>query len=242
METGVHMEFNNGHETDKHRAKWPEIIIMFMAIISFFWQARKENPWLLIIPVFFILLSIVLLLRDSRLISRLVKGCRLKKQSKRQDREARKHYSSFVLLIEKAGLFRQLMDHLERTEWNTKENYLQLGNIPFVNWYNDIFGTAKGLKIKHLNEMKLISQRFRDFLNAFNEHYIRTFSIAYKLGQAKYPNEDTKKSIIQLKRQYDALLIDYNDFCKEFNDKCANSPLIPIFLPPDLDWIKGDKL
>jgi hypothetical protein len=236
------MEFNNGHETDKYPAKWPEIIIMFMAIISFFWQSREGNPWFLIIPVFFILLSIVLLLRDWGLFSRLVKGYRLKKQNKRGNREAKKHYSSLIRLIEKAGLFRLLMDHLDRTEWNTKEYFPYLGNIPFVNWYNDIIGTAKGLKIKRLDELKLISQRFRDFLDAFNEHYVRTFSTAYKLGQAKYPNEDTKKTIIQLKRQYDALLIEYNDFCKKFNNKCANSVLVPIFLPPDLDWKQGDKL
>jgi len=237
------MEFNNPHEMDRHQGRWPEIIIMFMAIGSFLWSLRKENHWLFVIPIFFILVSTVLLIRDSSLFGRLAKGYRQKKYNKKGNREAKRQYSKFVLVLEKSGLFRDLMDHLDRTEWNNKDNYPQLGNIRFVNWYNGILETAKGLKIKHLDEMKLIAQRFRDFLDAFNEHYIQTFSTAYKLGHAKYPNEDFKKQIVQLKRQYDNVLIEYNDFCKEFNDKCTNSILVPIFrLPPDLEWAKGDKL
>jgi hypothetical protein len=236
------MEFNNFREMDKHQVKWPEIIIMFMTIISFLWSLRKESVWWVLIPIALFVLCVVLLIRDSGLFNRLVNRHRLRKQYKRGDRETKKHYSRFVLLIEKSGLFRNLMDHLDRTEWANKDNYPQLGNIRFVNWHNRILETAKGLKIKHLDEMNLIVQRFRDFLEAFNEHYIQTFSTAYKLGHAKYPSEDFKKQIVQLKRQYDNVLGEYNDFCKEFNNKCSNSILAPIYsFPPDLDWVKGDK-
>lgn len=236
------MESNNLPETDKHQVKWPQIIIMFMAIGSFFWTLRNQSRWLLIVPICFILLSLVLLVRDSGPYKRLVKGYRLKKKNKKERRETKKYYPRFVLLVEKSCLFRNLMDYLDRTEWNNKENYPYLRNISFVNWHNDILQTAKGLKIRNSDEMKLISQRFKDFLDAYNAHYLETFSTAYKLGQAKYPNEDIKKQIVQLKRRYDNFLDEYNDFCKEVNSKCANSVLAPVYcLPPDLDWAKGDK-
>ena len=237
------MELNKPNEINRHQGRWPQIIIMLVAVGTFLWTLRKEGRWLLIVPIFLIVLSAVLLIRDSGLFNRIIKRYRLKKKYRIGDREAKKLYSRFVLLVEKSELFRYLMDYLDRSEWNTKDYCPQLGNILFVNRYNDILETAKGLKIKHLDEMKLISQRFRDFLDSFNEHYIQTFSIAYKLGQAKYPNEDIKKKVVQLKRQYDSFLYDYNDFCKEVNSRCGISVLVPFFsIPPDLDWEKGDKL
>jgi hypothetical protein len=236
------MEFYKSHEINKHPGRWPEIITLFLGIISFLLSLTKENHWLFIIPIFFMVLSAILLINDLALFSRLVKWYRLKRSIKKGNKETKKQYSKFVLILEKSGLFRELMDQLDRTEWYNKNNYPYLGNIHFVNWYNGILETAKALKIKHLDEMKLITQRFRDFLVAFNGYYIQTFSTAYKLGQAKYSNEDFKKIIVQLKRQYDDVLSEYDDFCKEFNNKCANSVLVPIFTrPPDLDWAKGDK-
>jgi hypothetical protein len=236
------MEFYKSKGIDKFPSSWPEIITLFLAIISFLLSLRKENRWLFIIPIFFMILSAIFLINDLGLFNRLGRWYRLKRSIKKWNKEAKKQYPKFVLILKKSELFRELMDHLDRAEWCNQNNYPYLKNISFVNWYWGILETAESLKVKRLNEMKLITQRFRDFLVAFNGYYIQTFSTAFKLGQAKYPNEDFKKMIVQLKRRYDDVLTEYDDFCREFNERCANSVLVPIYThPPDLDWEKGVK-
>lgn len=229
-------------EKDKP-TKWPEIVTLLLGIISFWFSSMKPTPWLVYIPVLFLVLTIVLIIRDADLFQWIAKWYRVRSQNRIGNKVTRKEYRGFVLLIEKLGVAQELASELERTEWANRENYTYFGNVHFGNWYTGIKETAQGLKVKRLSEIKLIAQRLRDYLNAFNGYYVQTLSSAYKQGHAKYPNEDYKKKIFQLKRQYDVALTEHDDFCKAFNVKCKNeNALIPVYtLPPDFDWEKGNK-
>jgi hypothetical protein len=238
------MEFNQPHETGKDKQnKWTEIISALSTLALFFYALLNHAKlWLLILSTILIVVLTLIIVRDLGLFTWIGKLYSARRQIKNGNRLARQEFRKFVLLIEKMKIAQELASELDRTEWINQENYTYFGNVHFGNWYTGIKEEAEKLRINHLIEMKLIAQQLRDYLIAFNGYYIQTMSTAYKLGRAKYSNEDYKKKIVQLKRQYDSALTEYDDFCKAFNSRCKSDVLIPVFnMPPDLDWKAGDK-
>lgn len=224
-------------KSDNHRV-WPQVITLLLALFTSVYTVwSRADLWYYAVPVVLTIAAVTLLVRDSGLPGWL----------KRQwsnvavNRLARREYSNLLKFIKKASVYRELHSALQNgTTWPGTDGATQVPSFVsfyFDNWYNDIVYTAEQVRAKRQIELVLVGRRFRDFVDIFNNHYLRPFSDAMRSGRAKYMNEDTAKDVRQKKERADRLIDAYNEYCEELNGKARRLLLVPVHsMSPALDW------
>lgn len=241
----MHNSFSEQVSTEK-RSSWRDTITLFLALGATYYQISIQTySWFIFVPIFLAAVSVLLLLRDMGLSDRIVAWFRRRKTNKLIKKAFRLNYERFVSVIENIGNFKELLSAMQNVTWVDTKIYncsRVYQSTIFVNWHNEIVQSAKGLKAIKGNELELLGDRVRDFVQIFENYYIKAYADALREGQAHYNSEQFMKIVKRQKDRYDQAIYSYNAFCNEIAKDAKASLLIPVNNPSiDLDYIVALK-
>lgn len=228
---------------ESKKTSWPEIIALLLALGASIYASSIQQSWFVVVPILLTVITVMFLMRDTGVFSSLVSSCRAARARLAGNLAVRQNYIEYLRFVERAEIIKELMNELRNAQWRNQKTIAYIQNInsmSFENLYNEILSSTKQQKLKQIREMKLLGQRFRDYITIFNLCCLRFYSQGLREGEVKYQNEDHRKRIVQLNNKYDKFVDEYNDFCRTLTYKAQYDILTPIHdHAPDLDWSKG---
>jgi len=207
---------------------WTDVVKILIAFAVFGYGIVKDQTfWYFILSVLF-LSTIFYLLKDSVLVEKIklrYHEGRRNRIAKRIFPEFKEHLRRFVITTE---LARQISDYIEiENPYDQADKFKQaiaLAELQnkrhfFSNWYERIMSEPVLTERGNVYAIvRLLDGRFYDFLTNFNS-YLSKYETAISIGLAKSKQETSVKQIKQLQTRYDAILDDYNEFCRKVNKK-----------------------